>query len=637
MSDSTVRFLGLAALLAGLGGAAGAVAAESDQLAMYFDPAQMVEVASRAPKPLMQVAENVTVITADEIEAMHAQHLGEVLRRVPGLTVAMTPPDFNGASWVYIEGSRTEHVLVLIDGVRLNSAMSGDAALSHIPLRIIERIEIIKGPASAVWGSSQGGVINIFTKEAQGGVKPAGSVAAELGEQGVAAYEAELAGAAGRVGYYLYGGRQDSNGLLHNRFYESDRLYGKLRADLATLGKLTVSGSLIDPHYRTGDFDYMEPSFSQDTRDRSYFVTVNHDLALSPALHLNLGARQYQRSFIDNTTVLASSLAAEPGALLWQADWRERSTGANGLLSWRDDRQQLSLGAEIHRNTMDSTTDYGDWAQDNWGAPTRDRSRPGQEEVWGVFVNDTLRLGAFTLTPGLRYDEHSISGDMLSPSLGATWLARPDTLLRATVSRGFQYPILSYIAGGGIWDNPNTALKPEKVTSFQLGLENRALSFVTLKLSGFHHQISDSWWNDFETGIWFNGGDTTRKGVEAEAETAAWHHLRLAANVTQALIAPVDGPEDSLTSANLILRYREPKGWSGELAGHYAWFDETHAYYQSQDMIWSASLGRTVYNNDWLSCDLYAKVNNLFNGNAYDDKFYPLPGRWFLAGMRLRF
>ncbi|OQX08610.1 MAG: hypothetical protein BWK76_23330 [Desulfobulbaceae bacterium A2] len=638
MAITTVRLLGLVPLIAGVGAGAAANAAESDQLAMYFDQSQMVEVASRAPKPLIQVAENVTVITADEIEAMHAQHLGEVLNRVAGVLVDLSPPDFNGHGTISIEGSREEHVLVLLDGVRLNSAMSGTAPLSHIPLRIIERIEIIKGPASAVWGSSQGGVINIFTKAAQGGGKPSGSVAAEWGEHGVGAYEAELAGTAERVGYYLYGGRQDSPGLLHSRFYNSDRLYGKVHVDLASLGKLTVTGSLIDPHYRTGDFSYMEPYFSQDTRDRTYFVTVNYDTPLSSTIHLNLGARQYERSFIDNSSIFSQSPVADPGTLFWQADWRERSTGANGLLTWRDDRQQVSLGAEIHRNTMDSTTDYGDWAQTNWGAPARDRSRPGQEEVWGAFVNDTLRFGLFTLTPGLRYDEHSISGSMVSPSLGATYQVRPDTLLRATATRGFQYPILTFIAGGGLWDNPNTALKPEKVTSFQLGAENRSLSFLSLKLNGFHHQISDSWWFDAEAGNWQNGGDTTRKGFEAEAETSAWHNLRLAANATYTLISPVDGQEDSLTTTNLFLRYRETKGWTGELAAHYGWLDNTHLdTYQSQDLIWSLNLGRTVYSNTWISCDLYGKINNLFNGTAYNDTFYPLPGRWFLAGMRLRF
>ncbi len=628
-------------LALGLLVAAPAQAAETDPLAMYFDDSQMVTVATRAAKPLTQVAENVAVITAEEIEAIHAQSLAEVLERVAGLSVSRTPADFNGSSNVYIQGSREEHVLALIDGVRLNSAMSGNADLSHIPLRIIKRIEIIKGPGSAAWGSSQGGVINIITKTPTGGDRPTGSAGADYGERGVAAYETDVAGKVDRVGYFLYAGRQDSDGLLNNRFYDSGRAYGKLTVDLPHQGLLTFTGMAVDPHYKTGDFDYSSPSRSEDLRDRSHYVTANYDTALTESLHFNLGARDYERNFIQNLDILASSPEGDPGSLYWGANWHEEGQGANGLLTWHDSWQQVAMGAEINRSSMDTVTSYGPWAQDNWGAPALDESRPGYEEVWGLFVNDTLRLGDFTLTPGLRYDEHSISGSLVSPSLGATWLLRPDTLLRATAARGFQNPVLSYIAGGGIWDNPNPELKAETVSSFQAGVENRSLSFLSVKVDAFYHDIADTWrWDDNDWN-YKNGGDSTRKGIEAGIETTPWHDLSLAANTTYTLLTPEDDQEedDSSTAANLILRYRETSGWKGELAGHYVWWDQDNvgSTGQDSDLIWNLSLGRTVYSSANLSCELYAKVYNLLDGKATNEKYYPLPGRWLLAGMRMSF
>ncbi|MFZ5774787.1 MAG: TonB-dependent receptor plug domain-containing protein [Thermodesulfobacteriota bacterium] len=616
-----------------------AEAAKPDALAMYFDESQLVQVATRAPKPITQVAENVTIITAEEIADMRAQSLAEVLSRVAGVMVHRVGADFNGISYTFIQGSREEHVLTLIDGVRLNSAMSGDAVVSHIPLRIIERVEIIKGPASSVWGSSQGGVINIITKATGKAARPSGSVGLEIAEGHSSAYEADLAGKAGRVGYFLYAGRQDSDGIMNNRFYDSGRAYGKLAVDLPSQGLLTFTGSAVDPHFRTGDFDYMTPYFSEDIRDRSHFVTVNYDTPLSDSLHLNLGARHSERTFNDNRSIIAASPEGDPGSLFWYANWREKSQGANALLTWKSDWQQVSLGAEINRSEMGTTTDYGPWAQVNWWAPAVDESRPGYKEVYGLFVNDTMRFGALTLTPGLRYDNHSISGSLLSPSLGATYQLRPDTLLRATAARGFQYPILSYIAGGGIWDSPVPGLKPEKVTSFQAGVENRTLSFLSLKLTGFVHHITDGWVNDANAGTWTNGGSAERKGFEAEAETASWHNLRLAANATYALVTPAEEGTETTTATltNLILRYRDQAGWKGEVAGQYAWWDATHVYHQSEDLTWNMSIGRTVYSSDWLSCDLYAKVSNLFDGNSYNDKFYPMPGRWLLAGLRMSF
>ena len=90
---------------------------------------------------------------------------------------------------------------------------------------------------------------------------------------------------------------------------------------------------------------------------------------------------------------------------------------------------------------------------------------------------------------------------------------------------------------------------------------------------------------------------------------------------------------------NLILRYRDKSGWKGELAGHYIWWDrEKVTMWQAADLIWNLSLGRTVYSTDYLSCELYAKVYNLLDGNATADAaYYSMPGRWLLAGMRVSF
>ncbi|MFA7384305.1 MAG: TonB-dependent receptor [Desulfurivibrionaceae bacterium] len=627
----------LLALLPGLSSAAEPGGA-SAPMAMYFDDSQLVEVATRAPKPMSQVAENVSIITAEEIEAIHAQSLIEVLSRQAGLLFARTG-DFNGFAYNYIQGSREDHVLVLIDGVRLNSAMSGDANLSHIPLRIIERIEIIKGPASSVWGSSQGGVINIFTKKTGATAKPSGSLAVEFGERRVAAYEADLTGKVERLGYYLYAGRQDSDGLKNDRYYDSGRAYGKFTVDLPKAGLLTFTGSAVDPHWRNGDFDYMTPYFSEDIRDRTYFVTANYDTPLADSLRLNIGARQYERTFVNNRDILATSPEGDAGSLFWKTNWREKSQGANALLTWRGDWQQVTLGGELNRSRMASTTDFGPWSQTNWWAPAQDESKPGYEEVWGLFASDTMQFGRVTVIPGLRYDHHSISGSILSPSLGATYQLRPDTLLRATASRGFQYPILSYIAGGGLWDSPNPDMKPETVTSFQVGVESQAISGIHLKFSGFYHRITDSWTTD-ENGYWINGGASERKGGEAELETSPWHDLRLVANATYILITP-EGDEvekSSSTATNLTLRYRDKTGWNADLAGQYIWWDTDHIPTQQTDgMIWNASLGRSVYRTDRLACDLYLKANNLFNGNASNDLYYPIPNRWLLAGMRVSF
>ncbi len=627
--------------------------AETDKapapMAMYFDDSQMVEVATRAPKPMTQVAENVAIITREEIENMHAQNLGEVLSRLPGVFVINTSPDFNGGGKVFIQGSREEHVLVLIDGVRLNSAMAGNAEVNQLPLRIIERIEVIKGPASSTWGSSQGGVINILTKKTGTSIKPTATVSGSFGERQVAEYEADLAGKVGKVGYYLYAGQQDSNGLLNDRYYDSGRVYGKVAVDLPRSSTLTLTGNASDPHYITTDVTVgsssWPPDFREDIYDRTYFLTANYDTPITDSLHLNLGARQYERTFINNQIILPSTLLGTPEDLFYKARWHEKSKGINAHLSWQDDWQQISLGGEMNRSEMGTTTDFGPWIQ-SFPMPAQDISKPGYEETWGLYFNDTMSFGKLALTPGLRFDHHSISESMVSPSLGATYKLREDTLLRAIAARGFQYPILSYVTGGGIWSNtPNPTLKPEIVTSWQMGVENRSLPYVSLKLNAFLHQIKDVWGVDWSTGTWGNIGKSQHQGFEFEAATTPWHNLSLVANTTYTLIKPDNNENeanDTTSAANLIFRYQDQQGWRGELAGQYVWWDRYHVtglgqYGQNENLVWSASLGRTVYSSEWISCDLYAKVHNLFNGAQDNSVWYPIPDRWVLAGMKLTF
>jgi len=154
-------------------------AAQSEEemkiLRMFCKGKDLVVSPTRHPKPISRVAENITVVTAREIEEMNAHTVAEVLNRVPGVFVNFNQ-DFGAASLIYIQGSEERHVLVLLDGVAWNFLADGHAETNSIPVGIIERIEVIKGPASSAWGSSLGGVINIITRPARTTRGPTGSI-----------------------------------------------------------------------------------------------------------------------------------------------------------------------------------------------------------------------------------------------------------------------------------------------------------------------------------------------------------------------------------------------------------------------------------------------------------------------------
>ncbi|MCP4690218.1 MAG: TonB-dependent receptor, partial [Desulfobacterales bacterium] len=177
---------------------------ELQQLSRHFD--LEAQAPTRVLKPLSQVAENITIITADDIERMNAHTLAEVLNRVPGLFINFGGADFGSPSLILMEGADERHAKILLDGIDFNHLSGGNALTLPIPVQIIDRIEIILGPASSAWGSSLGGVVSITTKkgsDADG--RPKGLIQGSYGSGNSQDYRAEISGQ-DRVGYYLYAG-----------------------------------------------------------------------------------------------------------------------------------------------------------------------------------------------------------------------------------------------------------------------------------------------------------------------------------------------------------------------------------------------------------------------------------------------
>ena len=181
-------------------------------LKMYYTSKEMVYTTTRSIKPLSRVAENVTVITAKDIRKMGAHTLSEVLNQIPGIFVNFSR-DFGATSFIYMQGAKNYHTLVLVDGIRWNILSERHAETNSIPVEIIERIEIIKGPASSSWGSSLGGVVNIITRHLDLNDSPAGTFWSTFGEKNTSDLRAGFTGRIDKGRYYLYAGKQDSDGL----------------------------------------------------------------------------------------------------------------------------------------------------------------------------------------------------------------------------------------------------------------------------------------------------------------------------------------------------------------------------------------------------------------------------------------
>ena len=241
-----------------------------------------------------------------------------------------------------------------------------------------------------------------------------------------------------------------------------------------------------------------------------------------------------------------------------------------------------------------------------------------------MFVNDTVRLGDFTVTPGIRYDHLSNSENMVSPSLGLTWRFADHSFFRAQVSRGFKKVYLVDVS-----ENEDL----EKVTSYQAGIETSALPFMNVKATLFQYDGSD-------VGRVHNSKEK-RYGYELEVVTRPIFHFSITAGFTYLYTDYYGNKEnDDQYSGKLTLLYDNPDLFSVELFGQYLHWDQERTFleYYDRTMIWDLNATKTVQLSDHTYMDVFLSVHNIFDGrHNWTEELYPNPSRWVEGGLRFYF
>lgn len=428
-------YLATVAILGGLPVAAGA--------AVEIPP--VVVTAARLPTTVDEALAPVTVITRADIEAMNPQSIGDLLRLQPGVDVVRSG-GLGGNTSVFLRGTNSDQVLVLIDGVRADSPSSGLFAWRQLSPAQIERIEIVRGPRATLYGSDAiGGVIQIFTRQPQGLTASieAGSQDTQRGAVGVGFGDATTrlslntsftrtdGFSATRPGAFGYD--PDDDGYINRS------LNGRFTTSLWDKAKLRLSG-----WYANGDVE-----FDQGTQE-----TVNGNVSArltdSPTpvwdYSLTLG---YNRDDIKTESAFPSKLATQRTTLDWQNNLH--LGGAQSLtlgLNWRREAGEnidTAMSTVVFNDTIDNTGVYANWL--------------------ATFGRSDLQLGA-------RFDHHSEFGTHVTGQLA--WGFRLGAGYRVLASFGTAYkaPNLNELfhpgVGGFFAGNPN--LQPERSRSAELAL-----------------------------------------------------------------------------------------------------------------------------------------------------------------------
>ncbi len=431
MPDRTTAWVALACLAPTL------VAAQTQQA--ILEP--VIVTASRSAQAGEKALASTTVITREEIERRQPQSLLDLLRTQPGIDVSRTG-GLGAVESVFMRGTESDQVLVLVDGVRASSATSGTFSFQQLNPAQIERIEIVRGPRSSLYGSDAiGGVIQIFTRRLHGP-----SAAIEMGSYNT--YRAQAGYGGGNAARYAINGAYvNSSGFSATNpsipfdfdpdddGYEERSATASMDAELSKNTSFALRGWHSDS--RT-EYDIGELDAQNDT------VGLALDLDALPGWRQKFGVG-YARDDLDNESpAFPAETTTNRITLNWQNDVRLGSA------------HQLTLGADYYR-------DHGEYTELTSPAGFFDESI---NDVGG-YLNLRSTFGANEVELGLRYDEHSEFG---GHTTGQAALGRQFTeSLRGLVAFGtaFKAPSLNELFFPG-FGNPD--LDPEESRSTEVGL-----------------------------------------------------------------------------------------------------------------------------------------------------------------------
>jgi len=627
---------------------------------------EVVVSATRTEISVFDAPQSVTVISNEELMASPFERVEDIVRSVPGMyNFRHYGLQTNGiVSPLKMRGVGSNRVLILVDGVPQNDNFNNAiawVAWGHIPKESIERIEIVRGPTSALYGSEGlGGVIHIITKKPK--AKRQTSVRGEAGR-------ADTYGGYGfhsqkikDFGFMVAGGYEESDGFYMvedreayeiKRYLEAGKVLGKVTYDITPASDISLAGVYYDHETGKGrKFFYDELTLDQ------YWMNYKYDgesIDLKGLLYLN---RADKTAFQDTAKDNYSSLLRmeEMPSTTWGADFQVTIPfGA---------RTKFTLGAAY----KEASWDY----DDEYVASTRDVGAEGKQRFISPFANLDFRLldDNLIVNLGTRYDwirtsdganwdsqgsagkpaydntfDSNTEGSF-SPKLGVAWHPDDKTTLRVSGGKGFRAPSLFelykvHVRGGGTYyREANPDLEPEEIWSYDVGMERFLTNNVWGRLT-FYQSFAEDYIGDrlIGTGT-FSGGKTRYEyqldnisevdiyGIETEMEWYALSDLTLFANYTYNISevkkdennADLEGnylPNSPRHKVHFGFRYQNPKIVNVSVIGNYyadVYFDNENTLKESGYFTIDATISRKFFDH----VTAYINAENLL------DEEYPI-------------
>lgn len=593
----------LGLLMAGL-----AILAANPGYAEITTLAPVVVTATRTPKTISRVAASIAVITAEEIAATGATRLDEVLRDVVGLQIVSNGPA-GAVATPSIRGSESAQVLVLLNGVRLNSPQLGLFNLSDLPVALgeIERIEVLRGPASALYGSNAlGGVIQIFTRAPE--ADPLTFFSWSEGRFDTRSLNFSTAHKKDGVRYRLGAGLERSQGFRENSDLDQFNLEGMFGFDLGTDFDLEVSAYHLDKEIGVpGSTTFLSPLARQE--DKNTLATLTLSGPVGPVALTVRGIYERSRNQYEDPDAFPPAddthLVETFGAELQG----ELQNGSHSLL----------FGSDFYRDELDSTA-----------LGKLDENR------WSLFSQYEIEATSWsTLLLGLRYDAHSDFNNELSPRAAVLFSLTETTRLRASASKAFRAPTLNdrFWPDTG-WTKGNPDLDPETAWEYEMALDQGLSTWGDLSLAVFQRDAEDLiTWQEVSPFVWspVNVNKARIWGTEAEIDLRLNQLFGAGANYTY--LHPKDRATDKYIAgkpkhqAHLYLEIGPVKEFRLRLDGRYVRNYSQSSQKDNNYTVVDAALTRPLTLNNSLDLKCSITVKNLFDKEYEVSSGYPMPPR----------
>jgi len=603
--------------------------------------------------PVDRVGSFVTVVTKDQIRQMQANTIVDVLKRVPGVDVAQNGGLGQTAS-IFIRGMNSEHTMVLVDGIEVNDPMSPNRAFNFpdmISLDSVDRIEVVRGPQSQLYGSDAiGGVINIITNTGSG--RPTAYIRSQGGSYGTIQNDADLRGGLGsdKVGFTLHATQQRTAG-----FSISSNRYGNHERDPFHMTSLTGQTSYQPTKHFSLNFlsRYSDAKSSLDAQggfngdDPNYFLRQKMML---------LGGRS-RLTLMDGRFEQIVRLSSNAHWMRFANDY-DQANQYSERAAYNSHLMKIDVQNNFQLNKMNKlmggveiSNERGylnDLFQSSFGPSGTQVTNRTATNV-GLYFQDYIKLtDRWFTTAGVRWDEYNRFGHATTYRAATNYvIPETGTTFKASYGTGFKAPTLYQLYVSSPFVTGNTNLKAERSQGWDVGVEQKLFKNKFFIGATYYHNHVNNLINTITLPSFMsqysNVGNARMEGGEVYSTYTPYRWLTLRSSYSATYARDLDNHEQLLrrphNKYSFNVNIQPSEKWNLNL-------DITHVGNRIDDNFATFPATRVILNHYTMinlalsyklskNCTLFGRLVNLLDTPYEEIKGYGTPRISAYGGLQL--